>query len=147
MPSWLRAALVQAAWCWLAIALAFGCSRLVVGAASGLAPVPFAAYSVLIFIVLPAIPALVVTIAASAAQRMAPPGWVHMMIAALAVGGWALFATQRVIWGVVYAVAAALGAGAGLLARSRENAWVRAGVLLLGAIVLGAAWYGVEALG
>ena len=143
----LRTTLTQAAWCWLTAALAFGLSRAVVALGSGVAPVPFAAYSILIFVLIPAIPGLVAIAVVAGAQRAAPPAWVHGVVVALALGSWAFFATTSLGWALAYAAAGAIAAAITFLARSRRASWFRAVVTIVGAALLGAAWFGLETLG
>jgi hypothetical protein len=144
---WLRATLTQAAWCWLTVAIALGVSRAVVAIGSGLAPLPFAAYSILVFVLIPALPGFLVVAAAAGAQRTVPPGWVQALVVALALGGWAFFATTSLTWGFGYAAAGAVAAAIAFRARSRGATWSRVVVTIVGGVLLGLAWFGLETLG
>src|SRR5690606_38044275 len=121
--------------------------RALVAAGAGLHPLAFAGYSVLIFLVLPAVVAVVVTAAAAGAQRAEPPAWVHALVAALALGGWTRVLTGDLGWALVYGVGAALAAGVAVLARGRGTRWGRIGVLALGVLAIGGAWAGLEGRG
>lgn len=147
VPPWLRPTLVLSVWCWCAVALAFALARVLVAAGAGLHPLAFAGYSVLIFLVLPAVVAVVVTAAAAGAQRAEPPAWVHALVAALALGGWTLVLTGDLGWALVYGVGAALAAGVAVLARGRGTRWGRIDVLALGVLAVGGAWAGLEGRG
>ncbi|WP_156253130.1 hypothetical protein [Pseudactinotalea terrae] len=146
-PAWLRATMTQALWCWLTVALALGVSRAVVALGSDLAPLPFAAYSILIFVVIPAVPGLVTIAVVAGAQRAAAPWWAQVLVVALALGGWAFFATTSPGWGLGYALAGAIAAAITVAARSRESVWSRALVTIVGAVLLGLAWFGLETFG
>lgn len=147
-PTPVRTSGVTALWCWGGVALAFGFSRALVGLdAGGVPPAGFAAYSVLIFVVIPALPALLAAVALAAATRTAPPTWVHLGLVALAFGGWVFAASRAPLLTLAYAAAAVLAAGIVLIARSRANLGARIAVAVLGLVALGAAWYWVESLG
>lgn len=146
-PWWLPAALTQAAWCWLAVALAYAVARALVAIGADLSPAPFAGYSVLIFVLLPAIAALLLIAIIAVVLRSAPPAWLHVAVVGLSFAGWTWFAMRSGAWTLAYAAAASAAAALAVLARSpRRTVAVRASVVTAGILALGLLWYAAEAL-
>ncbi|WP_420111761.1 hypothetical protein [Pseudactinotalea sp.] len=146
-PWWLPAALTQAAWCWLAVALAFAVARALVAVGADVPPAPFAGYSVLIFVLLPAVPALLLIAIVAAALRSAPPAWLQVAVVGLSLAGWAWFAMRSGAWTLGYGAAASAAAALAVLARTpRRTVAVRASVVTAGILAVGALWYAAEAL-
>src|SRR5690606_3859581 len=147
VPPWLRPTLVLSVWCWCAVALAFALARALVAAGAGLHPLALAGYSVLIFLVLPAVVAALVTAAAARPPRAEPPAWGHAPLAAPPLRRRTRARTGDLGWALVYGVGAALAAGVAVLARGRGTRWGRIGVLALGVLAVGGAWAGLEGRG